>query len=149
VVKEDEKGLYLEGRLLIEDVVQAREAHALLKAGAVNGLSIGYYVIADSWNEKDRVRSLSELDLQETSIVTFPANDDARVDSVKSMERIIKGGNLPTLAEFEDFLRDSGGFSKSQATVIAGRGLRELLSRSESGSDNSDVLQMLKSFSLP
>ncbi|SMP71917.1 HK97 family phage prohead protease [Noviherbaspirillum suwonense] len=148
VVKEDSTGLYMEGRLLVNDVAQAKEAQALMKAGAVTGLSIGYYVKADSWNEKDKVRTLTEVDLQETSIVTFPANDEARVEVVKSMEHIIKAGRMPTLAEFEDFLRDSGGFSKSQATVIAGRGLRELLSRSESGSDPSDALQLLKSFSL-
>ena len=90
---------------------------------------------------------LTEVDLQETSIVTFPANDEARVEVVKSIEHIIKSGRVPTLPEFEDFLREAG-FSKSQATVIAGRGLKELLSRSESGSENSDALQLLKSFSL-
>lgn len=147
LVKEDSHGLYLEGQLLINEIARAKEAHALMKAGAVTGQSIGYYVKADSWNEKDKVRTLTEVDLQETSIVTFPANDEARVEVVKSIEHIIKSGRVPTLPEFEDFLREAG-FSKSQATVIAGRGLKELLSRSESGSENSDALQLLKSFSL-
>jgi HK97 family phage prohead protease len=147
LVKEDSHGLYLEGQLLIDEIARAKEAHALMKAGAVTGQSIGYYVKADSWNEKDKVRTLTEVDLQETSIVTFPANDEARVEVVKSIQHIIKSGRVPTLPEFEDFLREAG-FSKSQATVIAGRGLKELLSRSESGSENSDALQLLKSFSL-
>ena len=41
---EDDKGLYGEGQLLINDVAKAKEAHALLKHGAIDGLSIGYYV---------------------------------------------------------------------------------------------------------
>ncbi|MGI4846845.1 MAG: HK97 family phage prohead protease [Janthinobacterium lividum] len=147
VVKEDATGLYMEGNLLINEVAQAKEAHALIKAGAVTGLSIGYYVKADSWNEKDKIRTLTEVDLQETSIVTFPANDEARVEYVKSMEHIIKSGRVPTLPEFEDFLREAG-FSKSQATVIAGKGLRELLTRSDSGSEYSEIISALRDFKL-
>ncbi|WP_046060000.1 HK97 family phage prohead protease [Paracidovorax citrulli] len=147
-VKEDSQGLYMEGRLLVDDVVRAKEAHALMKAGAVTGLSIGYFVIADSWNEKDRVRTLTEVDLQETSIVTFPANDEARVEVVKSMDHILKAGRMPSLPEFEDFLCEAG-FSKTQAKAIAGKGLRTLLDRCEAeGNPPSDVLAALKSFSL-
>lgn len=143
LAKEDSTGLYLEGRLLVDDVVQAREAHALMKVGAVTGLSIGYYVTGESWNEKDRIRTLTAVDLEETSLVTFPANDEARVESVKS--RIARGDAL-TLPEFESFLREAG-FSKSQATAIAGRGYKHLMERSESGLPNvPDLLQSLKSF---
>lgn len=147
VVKEDSTGLYMEGRLLVNDVAQAKEAQALMKAGAVTGLSIGYYVKADSWNEKDKVRTLTEVDLQETSIVTFPANDEARVEVVKSMDHIIKSGRVPTLPEFEDFLCEAG-FSKTQAKAIAGHGLRKLLDRCEADGKSSDALQLLNSFSL-
>ncbi|KAB2902130.1 MAG: HK97 family phage prohead protease [Burkholderiaceae bacterium] len=141
LAKEDSTGLYLEGRLLVDDVVQAREAHALMKAGAVTGLSIGYYVQADSYDEKERIRTLTKLQLEETSLVTFPANDDARVESVKS--RIARGDAL-TLPEFETFLREAG-FSKSQAAAIAGRGYKHLLDRSESGpAPVPDLLQALK-----
>lgn len=148
VVKEDSTGLYLEGRLLVDDVARAKEAQALMKAGAVTGLSIGYYVLADSWNEKDRVRTLTELDLQEVSVVTFPANDEARVEVVKSMDHLLKAGRMPSLPEFEDFLCEAG-FSKTQAKAIAGKGLRPLLDRCEAdGKPSSDVLAALKSFSL-
>lgn len=139
VAKEDGTGLYLEGRLLVEDVVQAREAHALMKAGAVTGLSIGYYVTGESWNEKDRIRSLTAVDLEETSLVTFPANDAARVESVKS--RIARGDEL-TLPEFESFLREAG-FSKSHASAIAGRGYKHLMERRES--DPPGLLKSLQS----
>ena len=147
LAKEDGTGLYLEGRLLVDDVVQAREAHALMKAGAVTGLSIGFYTKADKWDEKGRVRTLLEIDLQETSIVTFPANDEARVSAVKSLEHMLKAGKLPTLPEFEDFLREAG-FSNTQAKAIAGGGLRKLLDRCEADGKPSEVLQILKQFNV-
>jgi HK97 family phage prohead protease len=151
VVREDDTGLYMEGQLMIDDIAQAKETYALIKAGVVNGLSIGYYVRSDSYDEKERIRTLTKLDLVETSIVTFPANDQARIDTVKSFDQLVKSGRLPTLPEFENFLREAGGFSKSQATVVAGHGLSKLLSRSESGGNPADALQLLKqwNFKLP
>ncbi|WP_408585927.1 HK97 family phage prohead protease [Novosphingobium sp.] len=127
---EDGTGLKVTGRLLIEDVAQAREAFALMKAGAVTGLSIGYWVRKSSFDEKTGIRTLQDLDLVEVSLVTFPANDEARIDAVKMK---LAHGELPTLPEFERFLREAG-FSKTKAAVIATRGLSHLL-RSESGSE--------------
>lgn len=146
-LEEDSYGLKVAGWLLKDEIPRAAEAYALMKRRVVKGLSIGYYVLEDSWNEKDRIRTLTKLELVEISIVTFPANDQAQIDSVKSMEQIIKAGKLPTLAEFEDFLRESG-FSKSQATAIAGKGLKDLLSRSESGGEKGDVLSALRDFKI-
>lgn len=128
-LSEDATGLKVSGRLLIDDVAQAREAFALMKAGAVTGLSIGYWVRKSSYDEKTGIRTLQELDLVEVSLVTFPANDEARVDAVKMK---LAHGELPTLPEFERFLREAG-FSKTKAAVIAAHGLPHLL-RSESGS---------------
>ena len=124
---EDEKGLYVEGKLLVDDVPKAKSTHALLKAGAIDGLSIGYRTVKSSYNENTDIRELIELDLGEISIVTTPANEKSTVISVKSK---LEDGELPTLPEFEKFLRESG-FSKTQATAIAGKGLRHLLSESE------------------
>ncbi|USE78914.1 HK97 family phage prohead protease [Cupriavidus gilardii] len=138
-LSEDGHGLKVDGRLILE-VSRAKEAHALMKAGAVSGLSIGYYVREDSWDEKERVRTLKKLDLVEVSLVTFPANDDARVDAIKSK---LAHGSLPTLSEFEQLLREAG-FSKSQAAVIANRGLKHLLDRSESGSVSADIDALIK-----
>lgn len=123
---EDGKGLWGKGRLL-PGVKAADEALILLKAGALQGLSIGYREL--DVEPDGNVRQLKKLDLLEISIVSFPANRRARVDSVKSR---LDGGELPTLPEFEEFLREAG-FSKTQATAIAGKGLSHLL-RSESGS---------------
>lgn len=120
---EDEKGLFVEGRLLIDDIPQARAAYALLKEKALGGMSIGYREILIEQDHDEKVTNLLELDLWEVSIVTFPANEEATVDSVKSA---LAGGGLPTLPEFEKFLRDAG-FSKSQSVAIASHGLRQLL----------------------
>ena len=76
-VREDAKGLYVRGRLLA-DVARAREAAALLAAGAIEGLSVGYRTIRASKDENGR-RRLKELELWEVSLVTFPMLPDARV----------------------------------------------------------------------
>lgn len=113
---EDESGLAVKGRLLVDDVRQAREAHALLKAGAISGMSIGYYARDYSVDEKTWIRTLKEIELVEASLVTFPANDEARVNVVKSSPR--------TIREFEAFLRDAGGFSANEAKKIASGGFK-------------------------
>ena len=76
-VREDEKGLYVKGRLL-ESVARGREAAALIAAGAIDGLSIGYRTVRASKNDKGR-RLLTELELWEVSLVTFPMLPSARV----------------------------------------------------------------------
>lgn len=126
---EDETGLSVKGQLLIGEVAQAAEAHALMKAGAVTGLSIGYWVRESSYDEKTGIRTLSKLDLVEVSLVTFPANDDARVEAVKFK---LAHGELPNIREFEKLLREAG-FSKTQAAVVAGHGLADLLRREAEG----------------
>lgn len=141
-LSEDSRGLKVEGQLVLE-VSRAKEAHALMKAGAVSGLSIGYYVREDSWDEKERIRTLKKVDLVEVSLVTFPANDDARVDTIKSK---LAHGSLPTLPEFEQLLREAG-FSKSQSAVVANRGLKHLLDRSESGGEPADIDALIKQIS--
>lgn len=145
---EDEKGLYVEGKLLVDDVPKAKSTHALLKAGAIDGLSIGYRTVKSSYNEDTDIRELIELDLGEISIVTTPANDQSLITSVKSK---LEHGQLPSLAEFEKFLRESAGFSKAQATVIASKGLRPLLSESDEeikeAKSISNALNILKGVS--
>lgn len=147
-LKEDDHGLQGEGCLWLEDAINARVAYRGMKSKSITGLSIGYYVIRASYNEKTGIRTLEELELVEVSIVTVPANDDARIDAIKSQ---IAHGTLPQLSDFEKFLREAG-FSKTQATVIANRGLKHLL-QSESASTDANELAALTAqignFSLP
>jgi len=79
---EDARGLYVEGRLLL-NVQRAKEAHTLLKAGAISGLSIGYSPVRYKIDAASGVRQLQEVELWEISLVTFPANAAANVTVVK------------------------------------------------------------------
>lgn len=110
---EDARGLFVKGRLLL-DVARAKEAHALLKSKAVQGMSIGYTVKEFDIDAKTGVRILLDIDLWEISLVTFPANAQAGVTA-------IKGGVPKTMREFEHFLRDAG-FSRRQAKSLAAHG---------------------------
>lgn len=76
-VREDARGLYVKGRLL-DSVGRGREAAALIAAGAIDGLSIGYRTVRATKNDKGR-RLLTELELWEVSLVTFPMLPSARV----------------------------------------------------------------------
>ncbi|MEM6824051.1 MAG: HK97 family phage prohead protease [Pseudomonadota bacterium] len=76
-VHEDGRGLYVKGRIL-EGVARGREAAELLAAGAIDGLSIGYRTVKSQKDDKGR-RRLTDLELWEVSLVTFPMLPDARI----------------------------------------------------------------------
>ncbi|QXT38891.1 HK97 family phage prohead protease [Gymnodinialimonas ceratoperidinii] len=76
-IREDDRGLFVRGRLL-KSVARAREAAALTRAGAIDGLSIGYRTVKSHKDEKG-ARCLSEVELWEVSLVTFPMLPDARL----------------------------------------------------------------------
>jgi len=87
--REDAYGLYVRGRLLME-VPQAQEAYTFLKAGVIEGLSIGYKPVHSYFDESKKVKFLTEVDLLEISLVTFAANEKAKVISVKNLINIKK-----------------------------------------------------------
>ncbi|RKE85519.1 HK97 family phage prohead protease [Rhizobium sp. AG855] len=82
VLREDARGLYVEGKLAT-DVARAREVLALMKAGALDGLSIGFRAVKTRSDRKAGVRRILEADLWEISVVTFPMLPTARVSNVK------------------------------------------------------------------
>ncbi len=86
---EDENGLVVQGRLALS-TQKGREAYELLKMKAITGLSIGYRVVSSRIDNKRRARVLTEVDLFEISLVTFPANDAARISSVKAPRKTTK-----------------------------------------------------------
>lgn len=81
-IREDQNGLAVKGQLVLE-AEKGREAHALLKAGALNGLSIGFRA-RDAECRNGGGRLLQDLQLIEISLVSIPAAPRARVTSVKS-----------------------------------------------------------------
>ena len=120
---EDDHGLLLQGKLNM-DVQRGREAYALLKAGDIDGLSIGYRIKEYSVDTDSGVWTLEKLDLIEVSVVSVGANENAVVQSVKAakaahdlMEKL-KAGDQLTAREFETWLKGLG-FSNSQAERAA------------------------------
>ena len=85
-VREDARGLFVKGRLTT-DVARAREVLSLMRAGALDGLSIGYRTVRGRTDSKSGVRRLYEVDLWEISVVTFPMLPEARVRAVKGSGR--------------------------------------------------------------
>ena len=81
-LREDHRGLFARGRL-IPEVARARELLALLRAGSIDGLSIGFRTVKGAIDPRTRVRRLIAVDLWEVSIVTFPLLAGARVRAVK------------------------------------------------------------------
>lgn len=114
---EDERGLKVIGQLALE-TVRGREAHALLKMGALNGLSIGFVSKQWTYDRETEVRTLTQIDLWEVSLVTFPANGKSRVTTVKGAADEVR---VPKDAE--RILRDAG-FSKADATAFVSRVMR-------------------------
>ncbi|MFN3232930.1 MAG: HK97 family phage prohead protease [Alphaproteobacteria bacterium] len=82
--REDAKGLFVDGKLTL-GVKQADEAYALLREGAVTGLSIGYKTRHSNQDKETGARVLSDVDLREVSLVALPANPAARVEQVKGL----------------------------------------------------------------
>jgi HK97 family phage prohead protease len=84
-LSEDGTGLKVEGELL--DTQAGRDTYTALKAGAIDGLSIGYRPIefTNRAHPDDPRRTLKSLDLVEVSVVTLPANRSARIGEVKSL----------------------------------------------------------------
>lgn len=117
------------------------EAYTLMKMQprpALDGLSIGYFVRDEEKGKKNDLynRKLTQIDLVEISLVTFPANNLARIASVKSACDLNE-------REFEQFLRDSVGLSRKDAQTVISRGFRALKTGVDSRSEELKQLVAL------
>jgi uncharacterized protein len=83
VIKEDAIGLYVEGKILL-DTEKGKEAYSLIKNGAISGLSIGYSVKKAKFDHTSGIRIISQIDLWEISVVTFPANKFSNITFCKT-----------------------------------------------------------------
>lgn len=124
-LSEDDSGLYVKGRLINLETERGKNIHGAMKEGVLDGMSIGYRAKEFTYGTKpdEPRRTLKKIDIVEISVVTFPANDKARVQSVK--------GDIRTIREFEDFLRDAGGYSRAAAKAIAAGGFKAADPRDE------------------
>ena len=144
VIREDAAGLWVEGHLS-PDVAKAREVRSLMKAGALDGLSIGFHTVRARKDAATGVRSIVEADLWEISVVTFPMLPDARVSEVKGAKgtripraTVRPGGRVPralelapgrtrpapTLRDIERMLRRDAGLTRTEAKTLLARGAR-------------------------
>ncbi|WP_339455760.1 HK97 family phage prohead protease [Pseudomonas sp. EA_65y_Pfl1_P120] len=139
-MREDDVGLYVKGRLLVEEDPLAKRAHGHMKAGSLTGLSIGY-MLEDGGYDYDKEKGiwlLKAIDLWEVSPVTFPANDEARITDVKSL---LARGETPPPSKVERALREVG-FSGSQAKAFMAKGYGAVSPRE---ADADEAMQSLKS----
>ncbi|SIQ13909.1 HK97 family phage prohead protease [Marinobacterium stanieri] len=138
-MKEDEHGLYVKGRLLIDDDPLAKRAHAHMKAGSLGGLSIGYMIKDWEYASEKEAWLLKDIDLWEVSLVTFPSNEEARISNVKSA---LDRGETPRPSDVERTLREVG-FSKAQAQAFMAKGYSGIAPRD---AEQEKALTSLKSF---
>ncbi len=141
---ESDEGLKVDGELT-KGLPLAAEVRAAMQHETIDGLSVGIRLSQDDFEVIDKgdgtrpqrvIKSVSEL--VEVSVVTFPADRQARIDST-SIKSIISTFN--SISDYEAYLRDVCGFSKSAATLFA-NGLRRQPSstRSESGEEGKAKL---------
>ena len=130
-IKEDKVGLYVKGRLLTS-VAKARETYELMKAGVIDGMSIGYRTIKALRDERTGFRDLKEVDLWEISLVTFPMLPSATVTSVKGdwdkreVERVLRDAGMPNAMATKLI---AGGWNAANTAGIQGDpdgGVKEL-----------------------
>lgn len=116
LVKEDDKGLYVEGSLTLS-IPKARDVYEAIKAGSLSGLSVGILLTHNDYELKDpddiwsgrTIKNVSGL--REISVCTYPADNVARISAVKSE------GDVKTIRDLEERLRDAG-FSKVDAMAF-------------------------------
>lgn len=128
-LSEDENGLWVKGSLIM-DTQRGREAYALLKAGVLDAMSVGFNIVEAGQGESTRGRVIDQVDLWEISLVTWGANPEALVTNVKSIK------------DFERFLRDAG-YSRKQATAIASGGYKAAFSQCDTDAESAGLIQSL------
>lgn len=143
VIREDDKGLYVEGRLAT-GVARAREVLDLMKAGALDGLSIGFRTVKARTDGKGGVRRILQADLWEISIVTFPMLPGARVTNVKRAG----GGRAVTKREMERRLTREAGLTRSEARALMAKGFAGLLGMQDAAQDETGLAAAIRDAAL-
>ncbi|MEX6662446.1 prohead peptidase [Pseudomonas graminis] len=136
---EDSKGLIVRGELT-PGLSVSNDLRAAMEHKTVEGMSVGFTVMKDDFDMIPTGRAFKSVAaLREISICTFPANELATIESMKSME------SITTIRDIEHWLRDSVGLSKSQALGLVARIKSAVRSDSEGG-EITAILDRLKSF---
>jgi HK97 family phage prohead protease len=128
-VAEDAKGLRMRGRIAVKST-RGRDAVELVKAGAIDGLSIGFRVSDYEMEGNNRV--IKSIDLYEVSLVTMPANALATITEIRGME------DAPAV---ERAIRAALGLSRNEAKAFMSRGMKGLLDLRDAGEAILDANQ--------
>lgn len=142
-IQEDSKGLLVRGQLT-PGHSGANDLKAAMRHGTVDGMSVGFSVSKDDYSisPSNGGRIFKNISwLREISVCTFPANELASVDSMKSVD------GIETIRDVENWLRDSVGLSKSQAVGLIARFKSAIRSESEGDNHKPDISALLKSIS--
>lgn len=138
-LEEDSKGLLTRGELT-PGLSVSTDLRAAMEHKTVEGMSVGFTVLKDDFDLIGTGRAFKNVQaLREISICTFPANEQATVESMKSLE------SITTIRDVEHWLRDSAGLSKSQALGFIARIKSAVRSDSEGG-EITAILNRLKTF---
>lgn len=129
ILREDEKGLFVKGRI-IEASARGKEVLSLMRAGAIDGLSIGFRTKKSRTDRKTGIRTITTADLWEISIVTFPMLPQARVEQVKNIP-LASDRVVPTIREFERWLTQDAGLTRGQARTVIGKGFAHLAGKQD------------------
>lgn len=133
--KEDETGLWVSGRIL-DTVEKGREAIALINAGAMDGMSIGYRTVKSD-RGADGSRRLKQLDLWEVSLVTFPMLESAKIDAIKAADM--------SRREMEALLTQDAGLSRSVARALMDGGMGAVKAMQDAGGNGlHELAQMMR-----
>lgn len=127
--KETDQGLYVKGTIL--DTTLGEDAYKLAKAGAIDSMSIGFTTQKYIVDRDNNTRTIQAVKLWEVSLVTFPANEMARIMGVKSAHANER--------EFESFLREAG-YSRDAAKIITAKGYKAIGSQREAGDPELEEL---------
>lgn len=139
-VSQDQRGLHVDGQLMLNDPTAAK-AYGLMKNGLLDAMSIGFSVLPGGETFKAGRRELSALKLFEVSIVTFGANDLARVDAVKSAM------DCCDIRDLQDLLRARLVLSERKAKKAATLFWPIINGRDDTDSENNEQLaEQLEAF---
>lgn len=134
-IKEDDNGLFVEGELT-KGHSEAENVAALLRHGAISGLSIGYIPVQTE--QEGVIRKLTEIKLIEISVVEEPADLGAQITTLKSCEK---------LKDVESVLRLKHGISQRDATAIVAA-VKRIEKHGERVSQDQDTLTLLSNFKI-
>jgi hypothetical protein len=124
IVREDHKGLFVRGKIS-QQTALGRDVLALVRDGALEGLSIGFKTVRSRSRGSKELRELLEVDLWEISIVTFPMLPGARIESVKGTGAPFSvAQDIRTL---EHWLRREAGLSRTSAKALLSKGYGALI----------------------